>query len=72
MSQPTKEELDKIFEEHIKHETDFCENVLNARKNEHGVYIYKSSDGISSMNLPCVLQHYKEWLIEEGHVKEII
>jgi hypothetical protein len=66
------EELDKIFKEQIKHEVDFCDNVLEARKNEYGVHIYKSVDGASSINLPCVLQHYKEWLIEQGLVVERI
>lgn len=66
----TKEELDKFFEELIKNEVEFCEE-LGFEKNEHGVYIYQSSNGNSSMNVPMVLQHYKEWLIEKGLVREL-
>lgn len=66
----TKEELDKFFEELIKNEVEFCRE-LGLEKNEHGVYIYESSNGNSSMNVPMVLQHYKEWLIENELVREL-
>ena len=71
MEQSEKEKMDKFFEELIKNEVEFCEE-LGLEKNEHGVYIYESSNGNSSMNVPMVLQHYKEWLIENRLVKEII
>ena len=65
----TKEEMNKIFEELIKNEVEFCEE-LGCEMNEHGAYIYESTNGNSSLNLPMVLQHYKEWLIENKLVRE--
>lgn len=69
MDKSEKEKLDKFFEELIKNEVEFCEE-MGFEKNEYGVYIYKSSNGNSSMNVPMVLQHYKEWLIENELVRE--
>lgn len=68
----SKEEMDKIFEDLIKSEVEFCEE-LDLEMNEHGVYIYTNGycDGKSSINVPMVLQHYKEWLIEKRIVKEV-
>lgn len=60
------DKLDKLIENEVK----FCEE-LQCEKNEHDLYIYKSINGAHSMNLPCILEHYKEWLIENGLVKKI-
>ena len=65
----TKEELDSIFKELLKHETEFCEEN-EYQKNEHGSYIYVSSNGNSSIRLDMVLNSYKQWLIETNIVKE--
>mgnify|MGYP000902156127 CR=1 FL=1 len=70
MDKAEKEKMNKAFEELIKNEVAFCEE-LDFEMNEHGVYIYESSNGNSSLNLPMVLQHYKEWLIENKLVKEV-
>ena len=61
--------MDKI-DELIKNEVEFCEE-MEFEKNEHNAYIYKSSNGHETMNLPCILNHYKDWLIEKGIVKEL-
>jgi hypothetical protein len=68
MDKKEKEKMDKFFEELIKDEVEFSEE-LGLEKNEHGVYIYGSSNKNSSINVPMVLQHYKEWLIEKGIVR---
>ena len=50
-------------EELIKKEIEFC-NEIDCEKNEHGQFIYKSTNGVSSFNLPYILQEYKQWLID--------
>lgn len=37
--------------------------------NEHGVYIYKSTDGTNSFNLVEILRDYREWLMENNIVE---
>jgi len=66
----SNDKSDAAFEEMLKHEIKFCEQI-EAVKNKHDVYIYTSTNGHSSFNLPCILQEYKEWLIENKIVKEI-
>ncbi len=70
MDNQTREELDAHFKELTKHEEKFCEE-MGYNINQYGAYIYASTDGDSSINLPLTLQHYKEWLIENNIVKEI-
>lgn len=48
----------------------FCEEY-EFEQNEHGVYIYESSNKFSSINLPFILNIYMEWLIENQIVKKI-
>jgi hypothetical protein len=48
----------------IKDEIEFC-NEIELEKNEHSQFIYESKTGKSSINLPFILQEYKEWLIEK-------
>ncbi len=43
----------------IKDELEFCKEI-DAVKNEHGQFIYESKNRVSSMNLPYVLQEYKQ------------
>lgn len=57
---------DKMMEL-IAKEIQFCEEA-DCEKNEHGVFIYTSTNGASSMNLPFILLDYKDWLIEKGIV----
>lgn len=54
----------------IKNEVKFCEEI-DLEKNEHGQFIYTSSNGISSTSIPFLLQEYKQWLIENKIVKEL-
>jgi hypothetical protein len=58
--------IEEKFKELTKDEVRFLQEQVNAKTNEHGVYIYKSVDGSSSINLALVLSHYKEWLLDEG------
>lgn len=53
--------LDKMFESEEK----YCEE-MEFEKNEHGVFIYKSTNGFSSINLACILTNYRQWLIDKG------
>jgi len=59
--------MDKITEL-IKDELEFCKEI-ECEKNEHNQFIYISKNGDSSMNLPYVLQDYKQWLIDKNIVK---
>jgi hypothetical protein len=52
------------LDQHIKNEKEFCEE-LGLEKNEHGHFIYVSTNGESSMNLPYILEEYNEWLIKK-------
>ncbi len=64
----TKEE--QFFDKRIERAVIYCEEN-GFEKNEHGVYIYKSDNGHSSMNLPCILQNYAdEVLVEEIQIKK--
>lgn len=55
-------------DELIKKETEFCEE-WELPKNEHGQFIFTSIDGSCQLNLPRILNDYKDWLIENGIVK---
>lgn len=52
----------------LKNELDFCKEI-EAEKNEHGNYIYISADGNDMINLPYILQEYKEWLLVNNMVQ---
>lgn len=62
----TEEQLAEL----IFYENKFCESELEGVKNENGVFIYKSANGVQSINLPCVLRDYRDWLIEQGILYE--
>jgi hypothetical protein len=47
----------------IEKAKDFLKEI-EAEKNEHGVYIYTSTNGLSSMNLSFILADYERWLEE--------
>lgn len=69
------DKLNKYFEEATKHPNQFYKDgffleELGAEKNEHDAYIYVSSNGISSMNLALVLNHYKDWLLDNDLLRE--
>jgi hypothetical protein len=55
------------IEDIIKDEIQFCEE-LDFSKNENGQYIFQSKDGRVSINLPFILEDYKQWLIENKKV----
>jgi hypothetical protein len=57
-------------QELIANEKKFCEEN-DFRKNSHGVFVYSSTDGASHINLPFILQDYKEWLIDNKIVKAL-
>ncbi len=57
------------IQELVKDELQFCREI-ECEKNEHDQFIYISKNGVSSMNLPYVLQEYKQWLIDKGIVGE--
>lgn len=54
----------------IKNELEFC-NELELEKNEFDQFIYQSKNSKSIINLPYILQDYKQWLIDNYIVKEI-
>ena len=56
------------IKEIINNELDFCKEI-DAEKNANGLYIYESQNKVSVMNLPFVLQEYKQWLIDRKIVK---
>jgi hypothetical protein len=58
------------IQELVKKEIEFC-NEMHCEKNEHGHFIYESKNGKSTINLPYVLQEYKQWLIDKGLIKEV-
>lgn len=58
-----------LIEETVINEEKFCKE-LEFVTNEHGVYIYKSQNLVSSINLPYILRHYKDWLIENNIVND--
>lgn len=60
--------MDKI-DQMVKSEIEFC-NEFEFEMNEHSQFIYESTNGRSSINLPYILQEYKEWLIDKRIVKE--
>ena len=60
--------LEMRIEELIKDELAFCKEN-DCTKNEHGQYVYYSSDEKSIVNLPMLLLDYKEWLIEKKLMK---
>lgn len=62
--------MDKLTEL-IKNELDFCEEI-ECEKNEHGQFIYKSENGVSSLNLPFILEEYKQWLLDNNIVKNVL
>jgi len=51
-------------------ELEFCKEI-ECEKNEHGQYIYTSKNGVSSMNLPYILEEYKQWLITKKILKRV-
>ncbi len=65
------EELNKKMKEMLKNELEFCQE-MEFVKNEHGQHIFVSQDGVQSMNLPFILNDYKDWLIEQKIVRERI
>lgn len=53
----------------VKDEVKFC-NEIACEKNEHGNFIYSSTNGASTINLPYILMEYKQWLIDNKILKK--
>lgn len=51
----------------VEKENKFCEEN-KFEKNEYGVFIYKSSNGFSSINLPYILKDYKDEYLENNRL----
>jgi hypothetical protein len=63
-------QIQKRMEELHEKEVAYCkENDMI--KNQFGAYIYLSADGKQSIRLDGILRDYKQWLIDNGYVKEI-
>lgn len=58
------------LEELTKLERKFLEQE-NFVKNEHDVYSYQSADGTLILSLDFILLEYKQWLLDNGHVREL-
>lgn len=54
----------------VQKEIEFCAET-EMEKNEHGQFIYKSTNSASSINLPYILLEYKQWLIENKIVRAV-
>lgn len=53
----------------LKHETKFCmDNDMET--NQNGVFIYFSASGHHHINLPYILSDYRDFLIQQGIVKD--
>jgi hypothetical protein len=54
----------------VKHETKFCID-LEMETNQSGVFIYTSTSGSHSMNMPYILSDYRDFLINQGIFKDL-
>ena len=54
----------------IEKESEFCESI-DCEKNEYNQFIYDSRNDKSVINLPYILLEYKQWMIEQGFIKQI-
>lgn len=54
----------------IESEDKFCKEI-ECEKNEHGVYVYTSSNGAHIISLNYILLEYKNWLVENKILKQI-
>ena len=60
----------KKVPELIKKEDEFCESI-ECIKNQYDQYIYCSDEKGHGINLPYILLEYKQWMIEQGYIKQI-
>jgi hypothetical protein len=70
MTREEKQKLDAAFQEMTKSEIAFL-NSEGIEPNEHGAYPFKSFDESCNISLDMLLLCYKQWLIENGIVKEL-
>lgn len=54
----------------IKIENDFCESV-DCERSQGGQFTYYSENKASMMNVPYLLLEYKQWMIDQGHIKQV-
>lgn len=70
MTPEEKQKLNDFFDERYKHEVAFLKEN-ESEVNEHGVFIYQSSNSFHSIRLDAFLRSYRDWLIEHNIVKPI-
>jgi len=58
-----------VTDPELKHEIKFC-LVTDMVVNEHGRFVYNSTNGIHSISLPDVLSEYRDWLKQQGVIKD--
>jgi hypothetical protein len=76
--------MDEFFKKYKKHEDQLheviekmTENEVNFlteedyETNEHGVFVYTSTNGVSKIELSLVLLSYKQWLLDNKIVKYV-
>ncbi len=54
----------------IKIEDEFCKSI-DCERNQAEQFIYYSKNSKSLMNLPYILLEYKQWMIEQGFIKQL-
>jgi hypothetical protein len=54
----------------LKHEIKFCLD-RDMETNEHGVFLYTSSNGNHLMNMPFILSDYRDFLVNQGIAKDL-
>jgi len=55
----------------ITNEIEFCESA-GCQRSENGEFIYDSRNRETAVNLPFLLMEYRDWLVKEGHVMEVL
>lgn len=53
----------------LKHEIKFC-LMHDMVVNEHDRFVYSSANGIHSFSLPDILSEYRDWLKQQGVIKD--
>lgn len=69
MTPEEKQKLDAQFAELTKDEVAFLKEMC-IPTNEHGAYVFISSDETTTISLDLFLASYKSWLIENNKVRE--
>jgi len=59
------------LEKKIEREDKFCESIDCERTEDTKQFIYDSRNDVHAINLPWVLHEYKQWMINQGFIKEL-